>query len=250
MSILGIIPARYASTRFPGKPLTEIQGKTMIQRTYEQAKKAASLTEVVVATDDARIYEHILSFGGIAIMTSENCLNGTERCAETCAFLQKQNKNYAIIVNIQGDEPFIRPEQIDAISDILLKNDSFHIATLIKKITENSELFNPNIVKSVIATNGQALYFSRQAIPHLRGKLENEWLNAHTYYKHIGMYAYRAADLARLAALAPTLLEAAESLEQLRWLEHNFRIGAAITTFETIGIDTPEDAAAVSAFEI
>ncbi len=242
MNTLGIIPARYASTRFPGKPLVEIQGKSMIQRTVEQAQKASTLAKVVVATDDLRIAEHVLGFGGEVVMTSENCLNGTERCAETLAFLQKNGENYDIIVNIQGDEPFIRPEQIDTISSILANNKQFHIATLIKKIETESDLFNQNIVKAVVDTTGRALYFSRQTIPFLRGKEASDWLHStQAFYKHIGMYAYRADYLHRLAHLSPTPLELAESLEQLRWLEHGFNIGTAITLFETIGIDTPED---------
>ncbi len=241
MKTVGIIPARFASTRFPGKPLVEIAGKSMIQRTYEQAKKANSLHKVIVATDDERIFQHVLSFGGNVIMTSENCLNGTERCAETLAFLEKNNENYDIVVNIQGDEPFIHPEQIDQISQILIENTSFHIGTFIKKITDEGEIFNPNIVKTVVAANGKALYFSRQSLPFVRGKATENWQETHCFYKHIGMYAYRAADLQNLATLSPSPLELAESLEQLRWLEHGFNVGTAVTHFETIGIDTPED---------
>jgi 3-deoxy-manno-octulosonate cytidylyltransferase (CMP-KDO synthetase) len=197
---------------------------------------------VVVATDDLRIAEHVLAFGGEVVMTSENCLNGTERCAETLAFLQKNGSDYDLIVNIQGDEPFIRPEQIDAISAVLAENDHFHIATLIKKIETQADLFNQNIVKAVVDKTGRAMYFSRQAVPFLRGKEPSEWLQAEQlFYKHIGMYAYRADYLHRLAHLSATPLELAESLEQLRWLEHGFNIGTATTYFETIGIDTPED---------
>lgn len=241
MKIIGIIPARYASTRFPGKPLAKIGEKTMIQRTIEQVKKAQSLDSFIVATDDTRIATHVEDLGYPVVMTSESCLNGTERCAEAVAILEKKGEKVDIIINIQGDEPFIRPEQIDAVGAVLREHTNFHIATLLKKIESETDLFNPNIVKAVTAATGRALYFSRQAIPHVRGKAHADWLANHTFYQHIGLYAYRAAELPVLASLAATPLENAESLEQLRWLEQGFLIGTAETTFQTIGIDTPED---------
>ena len=241
MTTIGIIPARYASTRFPGKPLAKIGEKTMIQRTLEQVAKAQSLDSFIVATDDTRIAAHVEELGYQVVMTSESCLNGTERCAEAVEILKKKGQKIDIVINIQGDEPFIRPEQIDAVGAVLRENADFDIATLLKKIEHEADLFNPTIVKAVTASNGRALYFSRQAIPHIRGKAYADWLANHAFYQHIGLYAYRAADLPLLASLAATPLENAESLEQLRWLEQGFLIGTAQTVFQTIGIDTPED---------
>jgi 3-deoxy-manno-octulosonate cytidylyltransferase (CMP-KDO synthetase) len=238
MTSIGIIPARYGSTRFEGKPLAMIAGKSMIQRVYEQACKAKSLAKVVVATDDERIFQHVTSFGGQAVMTSEHCLNGTERCAETIA---KLSEKYDFAINIQGDEPFIQPEQIDLLVLILEKSSEFQVATLAKRITESADLFNPNIVKAVISVQGRALYFSRQALPFVRGTPPENWLENHNFYKHIGLYAYKTDILPYLSALKASPLELAESLEQLRWLENNISIGIAETPYETMGIDTPED---------
>ena len=242
MRIIGIIPARYASTRFMGKPLIDIQGMTMIARVVRQAQKSERLHRIVVATDDVRIQNHVLGLGIDCLMTAVDCQNGTERCAAAIAQLPE---TYDIVLNIQGDEPFIRPEQIDALADILLAQPDTDIATLLKKIDHSEDLLNPNIVKAVAATNGRALYFSRQAIPYLRGENPQNWLQAHTYYKHIGLYGYRTSVLQQLAQLAPTPLERAESLEQLRWLEQGYTIGTAVTPYETIGIDTPQDLARV-----
>jgi 3-deoxy-manno-octulosonate cytidylyltransferase (CMP-KDO synthetase) len=230
MKIVGIIPARYASTRFPGKPLVDIGCKPMIRRVYEQAKQAKSLAGVIVATDDERIYNTVLSFGGKAMMTSSGHVNGTERCAEAAAKLDAD-----VIVNIQGDEPFIHPEQIDLAAKCFEKPDT-QIATLIKQHVLNSELQNPSRVKVVVNSKMQALYFSRSIIPYQRNTDTNT-----TYFKHIGLYAYRADVLAKIVKLNPSPLEIAESLEQLRWLENGYTIQCAETPHESLSIDTPED---------
>ncbi|AMM51944.1 3-deoxy-manno-octulosonate cytidylyltransferase [Rufibacter sp. DG15C] len=236
MTTLGIIPARYASTRFPGKPLVDLAGKTMIQRVYEQALKS-DLTSVVVATDDERILTHVLDFGGKAVMTGEHHQSGSDRCYE--AYTQV-GQEFDVVVNIQGDEPFIQPEQINK-AIFCFQQPEAQIATLIKPIQSQEELFNPNSPKVVIGAQHQALYFSRHPIPYLRGAEQDQWLEKHAYYKHIGIYGYRSEVLAELTQLAPSALEKAESLEQLRWLEHGYRIVTAVTDLETIGIDTPED---------
>jgi 3-deoxy-manno-octulosonate cytidylyltransferase (CMP-KDO synthetase) len=236
LKLLGIIPARFASTRFPGKPLVDMGGKSMIQRVYEQVKKSTLISDVLVATDHQDIVNHVQSFGGHVCMTLESHVSGTDRCYE--ALLQQQKK-YEYVINIQGDEPFIHPEQIDLLARQL--NGVTEIGTLVKKITTEDQLFNPNVVKAVISNKGSALYFSRAAIPHVRNILEKEWLKKHAFYKHIGMYAYRTDVLQQLTNLPVSFLEKAESLEQLRWLENGFTITVAETQIETIGIDTPED---------
>lgn len=234
--ILGIIPARYASTRFPAKPLVDIAGKSMIQRVYEQVKKSALISEVAVATDNQQIFDHIIGFGGNVCMTKESHISGTDRCYEALT-LQKEKFEY--VINIQGDEPFIQPEQIDLLANLL--DGKTEIATLVKKIEDAEQLFNSNVVKAVVSAKGEALYFSRSTIPHIRNTPEGEWLAKHNFYKHIGMYAYRTDILKQLTTLPVSSLEKAESLEQLRWLENGFRIKTAETKTETIGIDTPED---------
>ncbi|WP_333820233.1 3-deoxy-manno-octulosonate cytidylyltransferase [Ohtaekwangia sp.] len=236
MKILGIIPARYASTRFPAKPLVDIAGKSMIQRVYEQVKKASGIASVVVATDHAEIFDHVKKFGGEVCMTNENHASGTDRCYEA---LSLQADTFDYVINIQGDEPFIQPAQIELLASKL--NGQTEIATLIKAIDQPEQLFNPNLVKVVINKLGEALYFSRSTIPHIRNTPEREWLSKHTFYKHIGMYAYRTDILAQLTRISVSSLERAESLEQLRWLENGFRIMVAETKAETVGIDTPED---------
>lgn len=236
MEVLGIIPARYASTRFPGKPLIDINGKSMIQRVYEQAK-SAGLAEVLVATDDARILEHVQAFGGKAVMTAAHHQSGTDRCFEA---YQLHDEPFEYIINIQGDEPFIRPEQINLVASCF-EHSATQLATLIKKISTAEELFNINAPKVVINKAGEALYFSRSPIPFCRNVPNDIWHQQHTYYKHIGIYGYRADILEQITQLPPSPLELAESLEQLRWLENGFRITTALTEFETIGIDTPED---------
>jgi len=236
MNILGIIPARYASSRFPGKPLVDIAGKTMIQRVYEQSKKCFSLTEVVVATDDTRIYDHVLSFGGMAVMTSPNHQSGTDRCAEVA----EQHPQYNVVINIQGDEPYIDPEQITKLA-ACFNDEQTQIATLIKKIMSDEELFNANSPKVVINKLSEAVYFSRSPLPHIRGQEQKNWLSHYTYFKHIGIYGYRADILQQITKLPVSSLEKAESLEQLRWIENGYRIKVAETELETHAIDTPDD---------
>ena len=239
MKFLGIIPARYASTRFPAKPLAMLGGKTVIQRVYEQVKDA--LDEVYVATDDERIEAAVKAFGGKAVMTSTNHKSGTDRCYEAYC---KTGADYDVVVNIQGDEPFIHPEQIETIKSCFT-DEQVQIATLVKPFLPDddfeSTLFNPNSPKVVVNKKMEAMYFSRSIIPYIRGKQYTEWLPSHTFYKHIGMYAYRADVLAEITALPQSTLELAESLEQLRWLENGYKIKVGITRQETIGIDTPED---------
>ncbi len=237
MKIVGIIPARYASTRFPGKPLADIAGKSMIQRVYEQAEKSKSLSDVIVATDDVRIEKHVTAFGGKAIMTKESHQSGTDRCFEA---MQKFSASADIIINIQGDEPFIHPEQIDLTASCF-DSDDVQIATLVKKIYSNEELLNFNTPKVVLNNSGDAVYFSRQTIPHLRGKVLAQWLNYHTFYKHIGIYAYTAKILAEITELKQSSLELAEGLEQLRWIQNGYKIKTKITDFESIAVDVPDD---------
>jgi 3-deoxy-manno-octulosonate cytidylyltransferase (CMP-KDO synthetase) len=220
-----------------------INGKTMIQRVYEQAS-SSSLSDVIVATDDQRIMDHVHAFGGKAIMTAEHHQSGTDRCFEA---YQKHDKPFDYIINIQGDEPFIRPEQIDLVASCF-RNPQTQLATLIKKIETAEELYNVNAPKVVVNIAGEAMYFSRQPIPYCRNVPNDIWHKQHTYYKHIGIYGYRADILEQITQLPLSSLEMAESLEQLRWLENGFRIATAITEFETIGIDTPEDLEKVREF--
>jgi 3-deoxy-manno-octulosonate cytidylyltransferase (CMP-KDO synthetase) len=234
MKILGIIPARYASTRFPGKPLAMIGDKSMIERVYIQCIKS-NLTDVFVATDDERIYKHVKTFGKVK-MTGDHHQSGTDRCQEV---VEKMGDSFDYVINIQGDEPFINPEQINLLASLL--DGKTEIATLVKKIERPEQLFNPNVVKAVRGVHHQALYFSRSPVPYVRGKREQEWLNNHTFFKHIGMYAYRTDILKKITDLKPTTLEKTESLEQLRWLESGFSILTAETHLETFGIDSPED---------
>lgn len=238
MKILGIIPARYASSRFPGKPLADVRGKSMVQRVYEQSVKAKSLADVVVATDHEQIFNHVERFGGKVILTKKDHGSGTERCNEV---LKKYSESIDYVINIQGDEPFIHPEQIDELAAIL--DGKVEIATLIKAIENRAELFNSNVVKAVIDKHGRALYFSRSTVPHVRNAAQDEWLNIQRFYKHIGMYAYRADTLSAVSVLTPTSLEAAESLEQLRWIENGYAIHVVETRWESFGIDSPEDLA-------
>lgn len=237
MKIIGVIPARFASTRFPGKPLVDIGGKSMIQRVYEQAKKASSLSDVVVATDDVRIESHVLDFGGKVIMTKESHQSGTDRCFET---VQKYNLPLDAVINIQGDEPFIHPQQIDLVAKCFELPD-VEIATLVKKISTTDELFNVNTPKVIIDANENAVYFSRQTIPFVRGKEQNQWLQEHTFYKHIGIYGYTVKALTQITALAQSSLELTEGLEQLRWIEKGYKIKTKATDFEGVAIDVPDD---------
>jgi len=236
MKILGVIPSRYASTRFPGKSLADIAGKSMVQRVVEQVQKCKLITDVVVATDDQRIYDHIYGFGGKAIITSTKHQSGTDRCFEA---LQKQETSYEYVINIQGDEPFIQPAQIDLLASLL--DGETQLATLIKPIDQSEQVFDPNVVKVVKDKHDEAIYFSRNPIPFQRNEPQNNWLKNHTYYKHVGIYAYRTDILEQVTKLPVSSLEKAESLEQLRWVENGYQIKTAITHQESIGIDTPED---------
>ena len=238
LRFVALIPARYASTRFPGKPLADIGGKTMIQRVYEQVSKA--IDEVYVATDDQRILDAVLAFGGKAIMTADTHKSGTDRCYE--AFTKLENY-FDVVVNVQGDEPLIQPVQIETLKACFSDEDT-QIATLARKVSADEGfdfLQNPNHPKLVVNKNNEALYFSRSVIPFKRGEETSQWVRTHSYLKHVGIYAYRAEVLKELTELIPSSLEIAESLEQLRWLENGYRIKVGYTDVETVGIDTPED---------
>ncbi len=235
--IAGIIPARYASSRFPGKSLVDILGKSMIQRVYEEAAKSKLLNKLVVATDDVRIMEHVQSFGGEAVMTGADHPSGTDRCWDA---LQQLGADYQYIINIQGDEPFLDPEQIDELAAIL-NDGTVELATQMIPVTNYEELFDRGEVKIVLNTNAEALYFSRMVIPFIKGVDETEWHKHNTYYRHVGLYAYRRDVLEKITKLPVSSLERAESLEQLRWLEHGFKIKCVPTRFESHCIDTPED---------
>lgn len=239
MEVLILIPARYASTRFPGKPLAMIGGKPMVQHVVE---KAAAVSEsVYVATDDGRIYDCVIGFGGKAVMTSTEHRSGTDRCYEAYRHVVEQTgKKYDVVVNIQGDEPFIQPEQVKALV-ACFEDDKVEIATLAKRFEQNADIFDPNKVKVVCSAKGTALYFSRSAIPFCRGIEKECWLEMTPFYKHVGMYAYRPEVLKEITALPQGRLEKAESLEQLRWLENGYTIAVRETAHESIGIDTPED---------
>ena len=236
MKVVGIIPARYASTRFPGKPLALIKGKPMIQRVYEQALKS-KLDAVVIATDDVRIADAVMDFGGQYVMTSPNHRSGTDRCCEALDLLKTK---YDAVVNIQGDEPFIDPKQIDLLVDLIVRDDT-PLASLAKRIDDADELFSPNAVKVVVNQEGNAMYFSRNPIPFMRNVDRDDWLAKGRFYKHIGIYAYKADVLHQVAHMEPSALEQAESLEQLRWLENGLAIRMALSDAENISIDTPDD---------
>ena len=235
MRFIGIIPARYASTRFPGKPLAILGGKTVIQRVYEQV--SGVLEDTYVATDDDRIYDAVTSFGGKVVMTSPDHKSGTDRIAEA---VRKIGGDYDVVVNVQGDEPFIRREQIASLCHCF-DDPETQIATLGKPFAEMEQVENPNSPKIVTDKRGFALYFSRSVIPYVRGVEREEWLEHYPYLKHLGLNAYRSEVLQEVTKLPQSPLEKAESLEQLRWLENGYRIRVALTDIETVGIDTPED---------
>jgi len=237
MNFIVIIPARYSSTRFPGKPLALIHGKPMIQRVYEQVMQCRQLSNVVVATDDERIEQAVKNFGGQVVMTAEHHQSGTERCAEA---ITKIPGSFDYVINVQGDEPFIKSSQIDLLCSCF-QNQRTKIATLIKTISRNEELFSSHVVKVVIDSKKDALYFSRSAIPHHRNAMEKFWIHLSSYYKHIGIYGYERKTLLKIVKLPPSELEKAESLEQLRWLSNGYKIRTAETDEETISIDTQED---------
>ena len=245
MKFVGIIPARYASTRFPGRPLAMLGGKPVIQRVYEQVKDC--FDALYVATDDDRIKDAVLAFGGNVVMTSESCNNGTERCLDA---YKRLALDCDVIVNIQGDEPFIQPKQVESLISCF-DSEATDIATLVKPFEAADGLERlecPNSPKVVIDEKGYAVYFSRSVIPYLRGVEKDKWLESHTFYKHLGIYAYRANLLESLTTLPQSPMEKAESLEQLRWLENGYKIKVGVTNIETIGIDTPEDLERAKAF--
>ncbi|MCT4636960.1 MAG: 3-deoxy-manno-octulosonate cytidylyltransferase [Bacteroidales bacterium] len=238
MKFIGIIPARYASTRFPGKPLVKIGDNSMIELVYNQAVKA--FDKVLVATDDNRIADEVKRFGGNVVMTSADHQSGTDRCCEAAIKAFDSGELFDVVVNIQGDEPFIQPEQLGLLKDCFNDRDT-EIATLIKKIESTDDLFDENKPKVITRTDKSAIYFSRWPIPFIRGCEKDEWFDKHTFYKHIGLYAYRFNTLKDICKLKPSAIEKAESLEQNRWIENGFTIKTAVTTIETIGIDTPDD---------
>lgn len=242
--IVGIIPARFASTRFPGKPLIDIRGKTMLQRVYEQAAKSKLLTKVVVATDDERIFNHVRSFNGDVVMTASHHPSGTDRCMDA---LQQLKEDFKYVINIQGDEPFIEPEQIDELAEVL-KDGTTELATQMIAVDSYETLFDRGEVKIVLNNNNEAMYFSRMVIPFIKGVSENEWHKHHQYYRHVGMYAYRRDVLEKITKLPVSPLENAESLEQLRWIENGFKIKCVLTKYESHCVDTPEDVAKVLSF--
>lgn len=238
MKFVGIIPARYASQRFPGKPLAILGGKPVIQRVYEQVKTV--LDDVYVATDDDRIFKTVESFGGKAVMTSPNHKSGTDRIEEA---IEKIGGDFDVVINIQGDEPFIQKSQIEELCRCF-DDENTQIATLGMPFTEQqglAALENPNSPKIVVDNNYYAMYFSRSVIPYLRNVPRENWLTAHQYLMHIGLYAYRREVLAEVTKLPQSSLEIAESLEQLRWLQNGYKIKVGLTTVETVGIDTPAD---------
>ncbi len=240
MKCIGIIPARYASSRFPGKPLVDIAGKSMIQRVFEQASKCTALTEVIVATDHAEILHHVESFGR-AVLTSPSHESGTSRCLEALDVINKGTyDNQDVVVNIQGDEPFIHPLQIELLIGCFSAPE-VGIASLHKKIESLHEIFDENVVKVVTGQHNQALLFSRAPIPFYRDIPKEQWLGKGTWYKHIGLYGYRIQTLRTIATLPPGKLEKMESLEQLRWLEHGLSVHMTETGMQHLAIDTPED---------
>jgi len=238
-NILGLIPARFGSTRFPGKPLADIGGKSMIQRVYDQARK--ELKYVYVATDDERIEKAVLKFGGKVVMTSEDHQSGTDRCAEALQKVKKLEKtDFYAVMNIQGDEPFISPEQIGLVAKCFNQTET-QLATLVKPIKHTEDLFNPNKPKVVVSKDKKALYFSRSPIPYFRSEDEKDWIDKHQYYNHIGLYGYRSDVLMEITRLPLGQLELAESLEQLRWLENGYSIRVEETNEQAVAIDTPQD---------
>lgn len=242
MNVLAVIPARYASTRLPGKPLADIAGKSMVRRVYEQTRKARLVSDVVVATDDRRIADEVMRFGGTARMTPEEIRSGSDRIA-----LVARGASAEIVVNVQGDEPLIDPALIDQTVQTLLERPEAVVATAVKRIADPADLTNPNVVKAVLDRNGFALYFSRSAVPFLRDAQPGVYpAGGALYYKHFGIYVYRADFLQTFAGLEPTPLEQAEKLEQLRILEHGYRIACAVTEYESFPVDTPEDLRAVT----
>jgi 3-deoxy-manno-octulosonate cytidylyltransferase (CMP-KDO synthetase) len=239
LQFAGIIPARYASSRFPGKPLVLIGNKPMIQRVYDQASKALGM--VYVATDDKRIFESVMSFGGKAIMTSPDHISGTDRCSEAVTtIMDETGKNIDVVINIQGDEPFIKPEQIRLLMECF-DDETVELATLVRETAPEEDLFNPNQPKVILNSKRDAIYFSRAAIPFIRDTEMSNWSKNHIFYMHLGLYGYKTETLKKITRLERSPLEIAESLEQNRWIENGFCIRTAVTSSESIGIDTPDD---------
>ena len=239
LTFIGIIPARYASSRFPGKPLADIGGMTMIERVYRQVSK--ELDDVVVATDDERIMDAVRGFGGRAVMTSTEHRSGTDRCREAYSNMES---NADVVINIQGDEPFIAPEQIRAVKQCFIDDPTTSIATLVRRFDPAlgwDALFNPNTPKVVLDNRMNAIYFSRSIIPYVRNHEWKEWIDSAVFHTHVGLYAYRAGVLDEITRLPQSSLELAESLVQLRWVQNGYRIKTALTDAPTVGIDTPED---------
>lgn len=243
MKFMAIIPARYASTRYPGKPLAILGGKTVIQRVYEQVKSV--LNDVYVATDDERIYHAVTEFGGKAVMTRADHKSGTDRIEEAAEKIEESGKwneesDNVVVINVQGDEPFIQPSQIETLMHLFDAPET-QIGTLGKPFESIEAIENPNSPKIVTDNRGFALYFSRSVIPYIRGKERDSWFGEYPFLKHLGIYAYRREVLAEVTKLPMSSLEKAESLEQLRWLQNGYRIRVGLTDIETVGIDTPED---------
>ena len=234
---IAIIPARFGSSRFPGKPLAQIGKKTMIRRVYERCSSCASLDEVWVATDDERIRQEVESFNGKVVLTSDRHKSGTDRCAEA---MEKIGFTEGVVINVQGDEPFVHTSQLEQVIS-LFQDPETDIATLKIRIEETTQLHSSDAVKVVCDRKGKALYFSRQAIPFRRDTDREDWLKTGLYYKHIGMYGFRAPVLKKVAQLAPGVLEEAEKLEQLRWMENGLSIVVAETPFDSLSVDSPED---------
>lgn len=243
MKVIIIIPSRYGSSRFEGKPLVDIAGKSLVRRTYEQALKTNLNAKVVVATDDERIYEHVKTFGD-CVMTSDQHVSGTDRCFEVLDGMKGQ---FDLMINLQGDEPFILPSQIESLA-AAFAHEGTDIATLQKPILNSEDLINPNLVKVISDTSSKAIYFSRQAIPYQRGIESKDWVNLFPYRRHIGMYAFRTEICKKLSQLKPSKLELSESLEQLRWLENGYTIRVKDTDFVSPAIDSPEDLVTVNNF--
>ena len=242
--VLGVIPARYGSSRFPGKPIALICGKPMIQHVYERAKKSRILEKLIVATDNKEILETVESFGGEVVMTDVNIPTGTDRTAEVARIYP-----YEVVLNIQGDEPLLEGWMLDKLAEPLIKNKNIHSSTLVKKITETRELEDPNLVRVILDRNGFAIYFSRSIIPYYNSpKNRKDWINNHTYYRHIGLYGYQREFLFKFVEMGESLLEKAERLEQLRTLENGYKIKAEIVDFVPYPVDVPEDIEEVEKF--
>ncbi len=248
MKVVVVIPARYASTRFPGKPLARLSGKPIIEWVWERVTGSGreegkdAPWDAVVATDDCRIVEAVEAFGGVAMLTDSGHRSGTDRCGEVLGNLEAQGRHYDVVVDVQGDEPFVQQSQIGSLVDCFA-DPGTQIATLRTAIDNLQELISPNNVKVVCGRDGRAIYFSRLPIPYLRGVEQEQWIAHQPYYKHVGIYAFRAETLKEVVRLQPSVLECSESLEQLRWIENGYTVRVCDTGQSNIGIDSPEDLA-------